>query len=550
MRDGRGMWGTGSAVHNIIQVRDQFVDRRFWNQRGIYGEFAVKGPQLSVIESIFNDLPDTGLRTAFDDFFSRMRSLTRDAHDSTFRLDVLRAGETLTNMVRSNAQALRNQQQDINSEVRAVVTEINSIGQQIAILSEQIHKSEFHGSHANDLRDQRALLIDRLSEFANVSVTERDFSHISGLPNDRRTFVSINGYDFVNHDRLHALELVPRTPAQRRNAMDADGLYDIRFANGSDFNIYSPHLRGTLRGLIDVRDGNAGTTTKVRVLLGNVDLGDPGTFPFGFTLTELQALLPPGADPNNTATWPTYVNIHPWELPQAAQDDLALIPLNRPPWVSTNTFRGIPFYLERMNQMIQTFARAINEGVDHQGDPIPNIHPGGHRAGYGLDGQSGRDFFMWTTDPSGTVDPTDTVAPDIRYLNVFNFDISRYLMRHPQHLGAATSPTSGESDNYVIRGFVAIGDFQSLFREGRLEDFIIATAGMLAQDIQQARRFRANYHEMTVATQNHRLSVSGVDENEELMNMTRFTQLYNVNARMIAAMNEVYDTLINRLGIG
>jgi hypothetical protein len=37
--------------------------------------------------------------------------------------------------------------------------------------------------------------------------------------------------------------------------MDVDGLFDIHFASGSIFDIYSNHLKGTLKGLIDVRDG-------------------------------------------------------------------------------------------------------------------------------------------------------------------------------------------------------------------------------------------------------------------------------------------------------
>jgi flagellar hook-associated protein 1 FlgK len=85
--------------------------------------------------------------------------------------------------------------------------------------------------------------------------------------------------------------------------------------------------------------------------------------------------------------------------------------------------------------------------------------------------------------------------------------------------------------------------------EGRLRDYIIATAGHLAIDLNQAGRFRHNYNEMSLATQNQRAAISDVDMNEELLNMTRFNHLFQVHARMIATMNSVYDTLINRLGV-
>ena len=38
-----------------------------------------------------------------------------------------------------------------------------------------------------------------------------------------------------------------------RNTSDADGLYDIKWNDGSDFNIYSDSLGGQLKALIDKR---------------------------------------------------------------------------------------------------------------------------------------------------------------------------------------------------------------------------------------------------------------------------------------------------------
>ena len=487
LRNGQGMFGMGSVVHNVIQMRDQFIDRRFWNQNSILGEFAVKAPQLSLMEAVFNDLSDSGVRASFEDFFSRLQDLTREAHDPTFRLNVVMVGETLADMIRNNAQSLQRQQQDLNGEVRAVVTEVNSLGQQITMLNQQIRQFEFDGSNANDLRDQRALLIDRLSELVNVEVSEENFSHATGINNDNRLSISINGHDFVNHLSVHPLELVPRTPEQRRNEMDVDGLYDIRFANGSPFNIYSRTLRGTLKGLIDVRDGNGGSNTYV------------------------------------------------WN-----ENDGEFVPGQ-----STSSFKGIPFYMNRLNYMVRVFAAAINDGYDVNGDPIPGSP--GHRNGYALNGNTGLAFFTWTHPATG--DTIDSFG-DIRYLNALNFNINQVLMDSPHLLQASKSPTDGESDPSIILGFINVGNFPSLFREGQLMDFMIATAGHLAIDIRQAERFMNNYNEMTMATQNQRLSISGVSMNEELLNMVRFNQLFQNNARMISTMNDVYDTLINRLGIG
>ena len=812
LRDGRGMYGTGSSVNSVIQMRDQFIDRRFWGQQSILGEFNVKVPKLSLIEAIFNDLPEnstTGVLGSFNDFFSRLQELSVNANDPTFRLHVIMAGETLAQMTRNNAEALQQQQRDLNGEVRAVVTEINSLGRQISILNAQIRNFEFDGSNANDLRDQRALLIDRLSELANIEVVEHDFSRTSGLPNDRRLTISLNGYDFVNHDRADALQLVPRGPEQRRNEMDVDGLYDIQFANGAPFNIYSRHLRGVLRGLIDIRDGNGGHITniwqpegisliesqlnnlgfsnqEIENLLArlteiqtdndlarlNQELGDlqpvrdalngfidgldafatggasyvgdipsaahrsavqsivdnieemlqaahdgrltetafenrlnsiigavddlldindieteypelyailnalsgvltdietnidpeevgeireviteiediereifvianrleelidlandqatvmseilrdrindlagrraaaltrgedvtnydalidnytsllesirnvtpsaapapPGSLTFGAPtggyLADLQeartgilnalGTLPP-ADVQEILDALEEILVHADALQDAINDILNhdgldpdhadFIGTGMMQGQSTTMFRGIPFYQNRLNDMIRVFVRAINEGVDAHGNSIPGAP--GHRNGYSLEGTTGRGFFTWT-DHNGNLHG-DTSPGNFDLLNALNFDINQLLLLNPQLLQCSSRPTSGESDNATVLGFIHINDYPHLFREGRLIDFIIATSSHLSIDLRQSNRFQRNYTEMTIATQNQRESISGVDMNEEMLNMARFSHLFQVNARMISTMNEVYDTLINRLGIG
>ena len=51
------------------------------------------------------------------------------------------------------------------------VSEINSLGLQIQ-LNKQIYTSELDGNLANDLRDRRIVLIDKLSQIINIDVNE------------------------------------------------------------------------------------------------------------------------------------------------------------------------------------------------------------------------------------------------------------------------------------------------------------------------------------------------------------------------------------------
>ncbi|MCL2499865.1 MAG: flagellar hook-associated protein FlgK [Defluviitaleaceae bacterium] len=581
LRDGRGMYGTGANTTAIIQNRNKFLDMKFWHQRAILGEHTTKTTHLSFVETVFNNLPGAGVLSSFEDFFGRMRDLHGHAPAATFRTNVITGADALAEMVRHNALALQRQQIDINRELADVVTIINSLGSQIASINRQIADFERDGSNANDLRDRRNLLIDELSQYVNVDVIERDFS-TSESPNDRRTTVRINGYDFVRHDQFTGLELVPRQSGQRRNEMDVDGLYDLAFSGGQgSFDIYNHALRGVLRGLVDLRDGNNSVTT-----MPTVAIWPPGFHTNAPDLWTGQWPAPTSTDfpptvfaatdaeraeaiarfnPNDPATWPV----------STQREQFGGV---------TSNYKGIPFYMNQLNHLVRTFARGINEGLDAQFRQIPGAT--GHINGFDINGENRSALLFTYTRESDALTATAGVGGntnrlplyrtpagnlvtdnasglntrvedalgvpvyvmDLSGMNALNFTVNPELVHNNSLLATSNHPDQGESNNQVIQGFSLVGTFPHLFREGRLEDFIIAISDHLAIDTNQALNFALSFDEITMQTHNQRLSVKGVDINEEMMDLVRFNAMFQAASKLINVIDTVYDTLINRLG--
>ena len=68
-------------------------------------------------------------------------------------------------------------------------------------------------------------------------------------------------------------------------------------------------------------------------------------------------------------------------------------------------------------------------------------------------------------------------------------------------------------------------------------------------DASKAKTFLTNYNNMKTTIQNQRLSVMGVDTDEEAMDIMKFQQAYNLNSKMMSVMNQIYDKLINQTGV-
>jgi flagellar hook-associated protein 1 FlgK len=109
-------------------------------------------------------------------------------------------------------------------------------------------------------------------------------------------------------------------------------------------------------------------------------------------------------------------------------------------------------------------------------------------------------------------------------------------------------PTQGESAYDVTKGFAVINSDPSLFKEGKLQDYLNAINSQLGIDSSQASRFNASYKDAITVIDNQRINISGVDITEEMVNMVKCQQLYQASARLVSTINTIYETLINRLG--
>ena len=58
-----------------------------------------------------------------------------------------------------------------------------------------------------------------------------------------------------------------------------------------------------------------------------------------------------------------------------------------------------------------------------------------------------------------------------------------------------------------------------------------------------------NRNNRSTSILNQRLSISGVDEDEESLDLLRFQQAYSLCSKVISVMNECYDRLITQTGV-
>ncbi|NMC31975.1 MAG: flagellar hook-associated protein FlgK [Veillonellaceae bacterium] len=228
--------GTGVDTQSITRARDEFMDQQYWKENTTLGYAQTQGDLMSQVEGVFSISSDTGMQKVLDNFWSAWQTLGSNASDDSTRNLVLQRGTELVNTIQQAADQLKDQVDSINTDLQLNVQTVNRISSDILSLNQKIAMAEVTSpGSANDLRDRRDLLVDQLSEYVPVQVTEdRSGNYI----------IQSGSATLVDGSRTTELTTAARTDADYGYptlAIQANGI-DVEFDGGS------------LQGLVDMRD--------------------------------------------------------------------------------------------------------------------------------------------------------------------------------------------------------------------------------------------------------------------------------------------------------
>lgn len=488
--DGTGMMGTGADTIRVQRVRDEYLDFKYWSENISMGEWKAKSEVLSDIEVTFNEPSNSGFTTIMNDFFSSMQELGKDPSSSAVRALVKQRGVTLAKYFNSTAAHFEDLQQDVNYRIQTKVEEVNSYATQIQQLNRQIYIAELDGNTANDLRDSRGLLVDRLSRIINIDANEVVYGKLPDGREDKHFVITISGKALVDHYDVSKLAVEQRTAANKVNVEDIDQLYEIKWADGNFLHVKG----GELRGYLDMRDGNEGN---VHPDTGKISPNYKGIPYYQKKLNEFVRVFARAFNEG-------YIDTDGDREFDAAEVNL-----------TEGHAKGFGY-----NTATAGFRLFTMKGAG--GLPI-----------------SSTDFIA---------DPADPFVIYNSYHNVTakNFTVSSDIMEDFNKIATSTKP--GEAGNIeVLNSLLKMRHNQGMFSEGAPEDFMKSLVATLGIDAQQAKNYQSNQQVIVTQISNRRLSDSGVSIDEEMANLVKFQQAYNASAKMIQTMSEIYDTLINRL---
>lgn len=661
-----GMQGTGVEVTEIVNTRDSYYDYKYRKSTTTLGYYDTAKYYMSSIEDYLyvKDEKSGGLSTSLDSFFKSLINMTTDSTDTTKRAETAGYADALGEYARKMSTNLQTLQNDINTEISSTVKQINAYAEQLAALTKQINSLEVYGNQANDLRDQRARILDELSQLADVEVTEKNPETGSGL---HQYIVALGGNILV--DTYNYKTISVEASKTKDNQCDNQGLYGLKWSDGQSFNIRNTVLGGKLQALFELRDGNNGENFTAK-LTDNGNGSCIGTKNNKSTITlsaksvsganncDLAKLSIPEANAcltiagkdykydsfevtvgiDGTYTY-TFTLSEPLEEADKKNIKTAFDNSESASIGDSVDFRGIPYYMSQLNEFIRTFSANVNQlqnagydmdnnkgvdlfvGLDSQTDKqmnmielIRNTKDGYYylngskvfsgkvtggttdapKAAAGSDlesyltnneytikgksetavsanGISGKKYTL--LDKNGEEAETIFVPDDSKnvftfssstkestdgniYSSYYNVTAARFqankdVVKDGRLIAAAkySQDKTGISESGNLDKLVALQNDQNIFKQGTPTAFLQIMTATVGVDSNKIVAATTNSENIQKAIENRRLSVMGVDEDEEGQNLIITQNLLNAQYRVISVMNEVLDKLINQTGV-
>lgn len=661
-----GMQGTGVEVTEIVNTRDSYYDYKYRKSTTTLGYYDTAKYYMSSIEDYLyvKDEKSGGLSTSLDSFFKSLINMTTDSTDTTKRAETAGYADALGEYARKMSTNLQTLQNDINTEISSTVKQINAYAEQLAALTKQINSLEVYGNQANDLRDQRARILDELSQLADVEVTEKNPETGSGL---HQYIVALGGNILV--DTYNYKTISVEASKTKDNQCDNQGLYGLKWSDGQSFNIRNTVLGGKLQALFELRDGNNGENFTAK-LTNNGNGSCIGTKNNKSTITlsaksvsganncDLAKLSIPEANAcltiagkdykydsfevtvgiDGTYTY-TFTLSEPLEEADKKNIKTAFDNSESASIGDSVDFRGIPYYMSQLNEFIRTFSANVNQlqnagydmdnnkgvdlfvGLDSQTDKQMNmielirntkdgyyylngnkVFSGKVTAGatdtpaaaagsdlesyltnneYTIKGKSetavsanginGKKYTLLDkngeeaetifvpdnsknvlTFSSSTKESTDgNIYSSYYNVTAARFQANKDVVKDGRLIAAAkySQDKTGISESGNLDKLVALQNDQNIFKQGTPTAFLQIMTATVGVDSNKVVAATTNSENIQKAIENRRLSVMGVDEDEEGQNLIITQNLLNAQYRVISVMNEVLDKLINETGV-
>ena len=549
---GNVLVGTGVDSLSIERARNVYADKQYWNETSTQQYYKTAQVNYDKIEAVFDDSDNTGILNALNEFYNAWQDLSANASTASTRVAVIEKGNILADKLKTGGEQLQAQINSQYEDMRSTVQKVNDTTEKIVLLNKSIMQQETSGATANDLRDQRDLLVDELSQYMNLNVYEDDKGMYSIVSNGITMVGGINRLtlemsdpvangdyginDYTINIKESGIAFMPQNgslKAQQDTIAENKGYID-KLANMAGF------LLTTFNNMHQQGAGISGTDSALGSFVTNTD----------GTLSQVDAN---GTITTTDYTGPTYGlnfygddnTVYEWDAANGQMKATSMkngTVVRSIGYTATTNADGSVTYTPNVKINGTVESESTLKGMSIINALTVNTQLSKTS---GQDNIAARTFGVEAeTDSNGAYTGDYIVVPNGTKDGTNAVNLSALM-----NMNGTEAQKYNTAKIYLNNSTAAVSTTDRATKDNSLNAYYNAAMSQLGSDSESIDDKADAQDDLITQIVNWRSSTSGVDWNEELTNMITFQKGYSACSRCLTTMDEMLDKLINSTGM-
>ena len=207
---------------------------------------------------------------------------------------------------------------------------------------------------------------------------------------------------------------------------------------------------------------------------------------------------------------------------------------------------GIPYYQQQINEFLRNFSEMFND-IQRKGETLDGEQMGSFFTAQNPTG-SEYNFDDWGSD-GNRANQISSTYNSYYQLTAFNIAVNKKSIQDPSFFSTTADVTNGADAVDILDQIMKLQDDVEMYRGTNASSFLETLISDISVDVDKTDTYHKNYSNMNAVLENQRTSISGVDEDEEGVNLIKFQNAYNMSAKVIQVLSEIYNKLINETGV-
>jgi flagellar hook-associated protein 1 FlgK len=513
--------GLGANFAEVKQVRDIFLDKAYRQELGRQAFYDAQYDGVSEVESLFGELQGETFQNVIGDFWTALQELAKEPDSIVTRASFIETAVTFVERADNISNQLKDYQINLNTKIQGQVDRINEIGDEIKKLNLKIRQYESTGAeNANDLRDQRNVLLDELGEMANLTYKE----NASGL-----VTVTLEGIPFVTEDTVYHMKTtkISENSEMIKPIWEAYGnadVYNLDTAYSSDNNTDI----GSLKGLLVARGSKQANYTDIplRENYESDSLYNSAVIDYNNTINSSVILTAQAQFDQLIHGITTTINDVLSPNKEVTLTDGTKIKIldqeNAPVGLDGTTMGEALFNRKSMARYHEENIKIVNEDGTDETITAMVYNEEDASDNYSL-------FTLGEIEINPNILKNYSYIPLSSNSGTGDYDIktAQQLLTSWQEAFATLSPNTLTKNNF--------------------SDYYTSFISDLANRGEQYNTISTNQASMVLSINNQRMEVTGVSSDEELTNLIKYQHAYNASARYVNVVSQMLEDIINNL---